>query len=198
MAEPHHLSDDQEKIDKMVTMTVAAAKGLIPLMQVALPLAQISQSEVAPPAARDLARVLNRILKGERDPLALVETLTPAYAEVVWETLAQIDEPLPPLETHSRQPLTFEQLLEKVAEACRGEVLLWQQLWDFTAELSDDERLSPEVRALGPVLRKILAGERQPHILAELAEAHRGAVAELLDWLIAQAATPTSDRTGPN
>jgi hypothetical protein len=114
-----------EKIEKMVTMTVAAAKGIVPLGQIALPIAQISQSHLAPPEARDFAKALTRILQGERDPLTLVEDLTPTLAEAVWDTLAQIEEPLPEWDEVEREALTFEQLIEKVAEACTGEVMLW-------------------------------------------------------------------------
>lgn len=187
--QPHH-DPDQEKIEKMVTMTVAAAKGIAPLGQVALPLAQIARSPLAPPEARDFAQALSRILQGERDPIALVEKLTPDYAEMIWETLAQIEAPLPELAEERRAPFTFEQLVEKVAEACSGEVMLWQQLWDFTGELAADERMSPQIRTLGSALRKILAGERQTHILETLSVEHRWAVEQLLAWLNEQAVAP--------
>lgn len=188
--EPHESSTYEEKIEKMVTMTVAAAKGIAPTGQVALPLAQIAASDLAPPEARSLARTLTRILQGERDPIALVEDLSPEQAELVWETLEQIEAPLAETEVLERQAVSFEELVEKVAEACTGEVLLWQQLWAFTEELAGDERLSPEIQALGRVLRKILAGERQEHVLDELSDQHRWAVAQLLDWLNEQAAQP--------
>ena len=181
-----------EKIEKMVTMTVAAAKGVAPLGQVVLPLTQIAHGDLAPPEARQLAQVLLRILKGEHDPLVLAEELTPELAEIVWEALEQIEAPLPEPDEESREALTFEQLVEKVAEACSGEVRLWQQLWDFTAELAADATLPPEIQALGSVLRRILAGERQKYLLAELAPEHRWAVEQLLDWLIERAVKPES------
>ena len=193
----HHPQDDSEKIEKMVTMTVAAAKGIVPLGQVVLPIAQISQSELAPPEARSFARALTRILNGERDPIALAESLTPHFTEIIWEILEQIEAPLPEEDNSERESLTFEQLIEKVAEACSGEVMLWQRLWEFTGELAEDERLASEVRSLGAVLRKILAGERQKHILTDVAEAHRWAVEELLDWLNTQAVTPEVDLSRP-
>ena len=179
-----------EKIEKMVVMTVAAAKGIAPIGQVALPMAQIAGSNLAPPEARSLAKALSRILRGERDPLALVQDLSPEFAEIIWEALAQIEAPLPEPDDSLRQEISFEELLEKVAEACTGEVLLWQQLWDLTEELSTDERLSPDIQALGRVLRRILAGERQQHVLDDLSAEHRWAVAQLLDWLKAQAVEP--------
>ena len=76
-----------EKIEKMVTMTIAAAKGIAPIGQVAMPLAQIAQSELAPLEARDLAKALSRILQGECDPIALAEDLTPEFAELIWEAI---------------------------------------------------------------------------------------------------------------
>lgn len=188
--EPGGPENYDEKIEKMVTMTVSAAKGIAPLVQVALPLAQIAQSDLAPPEARELAKALSRILGGERDPITLAQDLPPALAEVVRDALEQIEAPLPDFNELEREEITFEQLIEKVAEACSGEVLLWQQLWDFTEALSTDERTPPEVQALGRVLRKILAGERQQHVLDELADEHRWAVAQLLDWLNEQAVAP--------
>ena len=179
-----------EKIEKMVTMTVAAAKGLAPIGQVALPLAQIVQSELAPPEARDLAKALSRILRGERDPITLAKDLSPEFAELIWETLDRIEALLPEPDDVAREEISFEELIEKVAAACTGEVKLWQRLWEFTEELATDERLSPDMQALGRVLRKILAGERQPHVLDGLSTGHRWAVEQLLDWLNEQAMAP--------
>jgi hypothetical protein len=186
----HHDDNYEEKIEKMVSLTVSAVKGIIPVGQISLPLAQIAGGDLAPPDARELARVLSRILQGERDPIALVEGLTPELAEVIWEALEAIEAPLPEPDDEEREEITFEQLIEKVAEACSGEVMVWQRLWDFTEELMADERVSEDIRALGSVLRKILAGERQKHILAELSPEHRWAVEELLDWLMGQVVAP--------
>ncbi len=179
-----------EKIEKMVTMTVAAAKGIVPVGQIALPIAQIAHGNLAPAEVRDFARVLARILKGERDPLKLVEELKPELAEIIWDTLDQIEAPLPEADQADLVALTFEQLVEKVAEACSGEVMLWQQLWHFTQELATDDSLPPEIQTLGSVLRKILAGERQKYILNELSPEHRWAIEQLLDWLMDRAVEP--------
>ncbi len=187
---PSSSGEDQEKIEKMAALTVAAAKGIIPAGQATLPLLQIANSNLAPDDARALARALYRVIQGERDPISLAETLTPAYAEVLWEVLEQIEAPLPDTDDLPRQELSFEELVEKVAEACSGEVLLWQQLWNFTGRLAEDERVPSDVRALGLALRKILAGERQRHVLDDLSPRHRWAVAQLLDWLNQQSAAP--------
>lgn len=179
-----------EKIEKLVTMTVAAAKGIVPVGQVALPLAQIANGVLAPPEMRDFTRALSHILQGERDPLKLAETLTPELAEIIWDTLDQIDAPLPESDEAEPVGLTFEELVEKTAEACSGEMMLWQQLWNLTGQLAADENLPPEIRAVGAVLRKILAGERQKFILDELTPEHRWAVVQLLDWLGSRAVAP--------
>jgi hypothetical protein len=50
--------------------------------------------------------------------------------------------------------------------------------------------LPPEIQTLGSVLRRILAGERQKYILAELSPDHRWAIEQLLDWLIERAVEP--------
>lgn len=170
-------------------MTVAGAKGIVPLAQVALPLAQIARGNLAPPDVRDFARSLSRILQGERDPSVLNAGLTPEFTELIGQTLEQIEAPLPELDA-PRQELTFEQLVEKVAEACTGNLLLWQMLWQMTQELTTDSRVPPEIRTLGSVLRKILAGERQSYILADLSPQHHWAIKQLLDWLNDQAITP--------
>jgi hypothetical protein len=187
-----HPPDDNraEKIEKLVAMTVAAAKGIVPVGQVALPIAQIANGTLAPPEVRDFARALSRILTGERDSLQLVEQLTPEFAEIIWDTLEQIEAPLPEVDQAEPVALTFEELVEKVAEACSGEVMLWQQLWHFTHQLAHDNRLPPEIQTLGSVLRRILAGERQKHILDELSPDHRWAIEQLLDWLIERAVEP--------
>ena len=116
--------------------------------------------------------------------------LSPEQAELVWETLEQIEAPLAGTEELERRAVSFEELVEKVAEACTGEVMLWQRLWYFTEELITDERISPDIQALGAVLRKILAGERQKYLLDDLASEHRWAVEQLLDWLNEQAVEP--------
>ena len=180
----HHRDDDNydEKIEKMVSLTVSAASGTVPDAQIRMTLAQIAAGTLAPPQARDLAKSLLRLLSGERDPIDLVEDLTPELAEVVWEALAEL-EAAPAAGAEEPEEITFEQLVEKVAAACMGDVMLWQRLWDFTEELAADEQTPSTVRALGVVLRKTLAGERQRHVLDELGPDHRGAVAQLLDWL---------------
>lgn len=179
-----------DKIEKMVALTVAGARGLLPLGQVLLPLGQIAGSRLAPPEVRTLARSLARILHGERDPSVLTVDLSPELAAMLRDALAQISAPPVTLDNVERQAFTFEELLEQVSRACTGEVLLWQRLWDFTGTLAADESLPPEIQALGLVLRKILAGERQKHILTPLAPEHRGGVEQLVVWLAARAVAP--------
>lgn len=178
-----------EKIEKMIALTISAARGTAPSAQIAMTLMQIANGNLAPPEARDLARTLSRILNGERDPIALVGDLTPELTELVWEALDEIEAP-PDEHEGERQEITYEELIEKVAAACTGDVTLWQSLWDLTEALMEDKRLAPDIQVLGAVLRRILAGERQKHVLETLSPDHRWAVEELLDWLMEQAVEP--------
>lgn len=153
-------------------------------------LVRIAQGNLAPPEARELARTCSRIINGERDPIALVQNLTPEFTELVWEALDVIEAPLPEEDDEEPEEISFEQLVEKVGQACTGDVMLWQRLWDFTEELTTDERMPPDIQNLGSVLRRILAGERQKHILDDLSPEYRWAVGQLLDWLVGQAVEP--------
>jgi len=65
---PDDESTDEERIEKLATMTVAAAKGIVPAGQVILPLMQIAGSPLAPPEVRSLCRVLLQIVRGDRNP----------------------------------------------------------------------------------------------------------------------------------
>jgi len=190
MSDHHHDDDYNEKTEKMLSSTVSAAKGLTPPTELMFLLARISSGTLAPPEARELARTCSRILNGERDPITLVQDLPPNLAERVWEALDEIEAPLPEFDDEEPEEITFEQLIEKTAQACTGEVMLWQRLWDFAEELATDERMPPDIQALGSVLRRILAGERQKHVLADLSPEHRWAVEQLLYWLMDQTIDP--------
>lgn len=193
--QPQRDDDYNEKIEKMISSTVSAAKGLSPSVEISMLLIRIAEGNLAPPEARELARTCTRIINGERDPIALVQDLTPEFAELVWEALDVIEAPLPETDEGEPEEITFEQLVEKVGQACTGDVMLWQRLWDFTEELSTDERMPPDIQALGSVLRRILAGERQKHVLDDLSPEHRWAVEQLLDWLMSQAVEPAQFHT---
>jgi len=192
MSQQQNHDDYSEKTEKMLMLTVSAAKGIAPMATVVRPLSQIANGDLAPPEARELAGVCVRILNGERDPVALVENLSPEMTEMVWDALDQIEQPLPETDTAEREEVSFEELVEQTAEACSGNVILWQRLWDFTEELTTDERVPSNIKTLGTVLRKILAGERQTYILNDLSIEHRWAVEQLLAWLNAQAIEPDS------
>ncbi len=188
-----HQHDDNydEKIEKMLALTVSAVRETAPSAQIAMTLVQIANGNLAPPEARNLAQTLSRILNGERDPIELVRDLPPEFAELVWGALDQIEVPPDEVDPNQeREEITFEELIEKVGEACTGNVTLWQRLWDFSEELIEDKCLVPDIQVLGYVLRRILAGERQKYVLEELSSEHRWAVEQLLDWLLEQAVEP--------
>ena len=182
--EPDH-SSDEERIEKLVAMTVAAAKEIIPPGQVMLPLLQIANSNLAPPEIKAFAGVLIQLLKGNHSP-DQVAGLPPHLRQAVADTVARINAPLPP-DDHSgpqREGLSLPELLERVAQACAGNLLLWQQLWTFTEELEATPSTPPDIKTLAGVLRKILAGERQQHITAGLPPELAGPVNHLLNRLL--------------
>ena len=81
-----------------------------------------------------------------------------------------------------------------VAQACQGDVALGRQLSQLTQQMAGDPNQPQEHRALGRVLTRILAGERQPDLSAlppELAQA----VQEMLDSLAGP--SPDEEAEGP-
>ena len=183
--QPEDNSTDEERIEKLMALTVGAAKGIIPAGQVSLLLLQITNGTAAPPEIRAFTQVLLQLLKGERDPRRGAH-LPPALAEAVKETINQIEAPLPEAgaDPGEAEGLTLLELLERVGEACSGNVMLWQQLWDFTETLAAAPTTPPDIKNLALALRKILAGERQQHVVEglppELAEPVRLLLAQLL------------------
>lgn len=177
----------EERVEKLVALTVGVAKGIIPAGQVSLLMLQIAQGSVAPAEIREFTLILLQIIKGEREP-KMGSHLPLNLAQAVEDVIEQIEAPLPeaPSEESEGEELTLLELLERVGEACTGNVVLWQQLWNFTETLENDPTTPSDIKVLAIVLRKILAGERQKHVLeplpAELAEP----VNELLDQLLQQ------------
>lgn len=185
----HHLQEDdasyEERVEKLVTMTVGAAKGIIPPGQISLLLLHIANGTAAPPEIRAFTRVLLRLIKGERDP-DIGSHLPAALAEAIKETIDRIEAPLPVEDEGEVEGLTLLELLERVGEACTGNVILWQQLWGFTETLETAPATPPDIQTLAVVLRKILAGERQKHIVEVLPPELAEPVSLLLDQLVQQ------------
>lgn len=189
-SEPNQ-SSDEERIEKLVTMTVAAAKGIVPPGQVMLPLLQIANSKLAPPEIRTFAGVLIQLLKGNHAP-DLATGLPSHLRQAVSNAVARINAPLPPND-HSgpqREGVSLPELLERVGQACAGNLLLWQQLWAFTEELEAAPTTPPDIRTLAVALRKILAGERQPRVTAGLPPELARPVNHLLARLLNQSPPP--------
>lgn len=185
----HHPQEDdasyEERVEKLVTMTVGAAKGIIPPGQISLLLLQIANGTAAPPEIRAFTLVLLQLIKGERDP-DIGSHLPPGLAEATKEAIDRIEAPLPVEDEGEAEGLTLSELLERVGEACTGNVILWQQLWDFTETLETAPTTPPDIKTLAVVLRKILAGERQKHIVEVLPPQLAEPVSLLLDQLVQQ------------
>jgi hypothetical protein len=186
--DPNDQASYEERVEKLVSLTVAAAKEIIPLNQIRLLLLQITNGDAAPSEIRAFTRVLLKVLRGERDA-EIGSHLPPDLAHSVKETIEQIEAPLPEIEAEV-EGLTLEQLLERIAEACQGNIILWQQLWDFTEILEKAETTPPDIQLLAVVLRKILAGERQNHVTESLPTELAEPVRDLLNWLRRQASPP--------
>ena len=78
--------------------------------------------------------------------------------------------------------MTLDQLLDYVVEARHGDEALGRQLFDLTRDLAGDPAQPPELRALGRVLQRVLAGARSPDLSAlppDLAGADRAVLARL-------------------
>ncbi|MEM7032126.1 MAG: hypothetical protein AAF629_21420 [Chloroflexota bacterium] len=196
MSEPEDFHDDdhdsyQERIEKLSMLTVGVAKDIAPAGQITMLMHQIVHGTVAPPEIRDFTKVLLQVIEGERDP-EIGCHLPDELAQTVRDTIRQIEEPLPG-ETDEEMPregLSLPELLTRVGEACTGNVMLWQQLWNFTEELEHSPTTPPEIQQLAIVLRKILAGERQAHITEELSPDIAVSVNQLLDHLRDISVTP--------
>jgi tetratricopeptide (TPR) repeat protein len=80
------------------------------------------------------------------------------------------------------QSTALDQLLDAVINACQSDAELGEQLFDFTRDLAADPAQPPDLRALGRVLQRVLAGERAPDLSdlpAELASAVQAMLARL-------------------
>ena len=194
-ADLHEHDEDsyEERVEKLVMLTVGVVKEILPAGQVSLLFYQIAQGTVAPPEIRSFVQVLLQIMRGQRDSDAGAH-LPPELAQAVVETIERIEAPLStdeaPVTDEEAEGLTLIELLERVGEACSGNVALWQQLWHFTEQLETEPTTPPDIKALALVLRKILAGERQRHITEDLPPELAGPVVALLEELLQQAVAP--------
>ena len=182
----------EERVEKLVAMTVGVAKGIIPTGQITLLMLQIANGTVAPPEIRAFTRILLKIIKGERNP-KIGAHLPADLAKAVEKAIDQIEAPLPePSAAEAEvEELTLLKLLERIGEACTGNVMLWQQLWNFTETLKNAPTTPPDIKALGSVLQKILAGERQKQVTEALPTELAAPINELLDQLLRQSSIPS-------
>jgi tetratricopeptide (TPR) repeat protein len=133
-----------------------------------------------------LAGVLRRILAGERDP-ELADGLDPVDTAIVSRLLdalagrIQLHPPAPGATAErAEQPRDqWESFLAAIVDAAGGDVAAEQQASGLLDEMDENEQLA----GLAGVLRRILAGERDPALGAELDPVGVAIVNRLLDAL---------------
>jgi len=145
-------------------------------------LTTLARIGAAPDAARvaEIIAAFRQQLGSDRfqalwDQVTGGQPLPPWLREAPTEAPTTATPPAAPSEA-SETVLSLEQFLALVGQAAREGGDLARQLWQITDAMATDPRLPPEVRALGRVLLRILAGERHPDLSAlppELAEAVR-------------------------
>ncbi len=153
-----HEDSYAERVEKLMTMTVAVAKGFVPSGQVVLPLTQIAHGSLAPPEIKEYTKILLQIIKGERNP-QIGADLPPDLAQAVTETIRQIEAPIPEADNNvpKQEALTLTELLERIGEACLGDVSLWQDMWNFMDELENSPETPPDIKALALALTLAVA-----------------------------------------
>ncbi len=121
-------------------------------------------------AWRPLAATFRRLLAGERDAEALLTGLDGVSGIVVGDVLRAlgVDAPMPDeLDSADLTPVV-EEIFARVAFACRDEtpVVYGEEMYAVTQKMAEHPTLDPELRELGRVLHRILAGERAPELSA--------------------------------
>ena len=174
----------------LIAAIVRAAQGDAQAIQDIEPTLQ--QMEATDETNRRFAASVRRILAGERDLDVLTEGLSSQPALIVRQVLEGLAgggvdkgalhlagathlEPAPP-SPQEADGITLDQLLALVARAAAGDHDLGAQLFPLAQQMARDPSLPPELRALGGVLVRLLAGERDADLSAlppELAETVR-------------------------
>ena len=142
---------------------------------------------------RALMSVLRRILAGERDPDALLANLADTETLIVSDTLRALGvDPrflpaLPgeePMDDDDGAMISLQDFLGMVTQACQpgAPAEMKEQLLGATQGMMMQANNPPELRELGRVLTAILAGDRNPNLLA-LDPQLIGPVRELLNKL---------------
>ena len=119
---------------------------------------------------------IQRIWAGERDEEALTDKIDYNSRAIVRAILARLTPspaaagkpPPQPSPVPTGEGVTLEQLFGLVAMACSpgAPAGLGEQLFGLTRGLAGDSRLPAEIRSLGRVLNKVLAGVRDPDLSA--------------------------------
>lgn len=126
---------------------------------------------------RPLIGVLRRILTGDRDPEALLANLDDTETLIVSDTLRALGvDPrflpaLPgeePMDDDDGDMISLQDFLGMVTQACQpgAPAEMKEQLIGATRGMMMQANNPPELRELGRVLTAILAGDRNPNLLA--------------------------------
>lgn len=127
---------------------------------------------------RALPPVFRRILAGERDLDTLTDDLDHVDSLIVQRILGVLaGEPAPFAQPAAPTPsappqggqqgFTLEQLFGIVAAACRGDAQA-RQMTPLLVGMLQQPAMPAEIQALGGALARILAGERDPGLAADL------------------------------
>jgi hypothetical protein len=137
-------------------------------------------------AWRPLSATFRRIIAGERDGNVLLNGLDEVSAIVAGDVLRALGVEVldPETESEDLTPL-IEDIFRQTVLACQPDtpVVNAEQMYTITQKMADHPKLEPELRELGRVLNRILAGERQPDLSA-LSSQWARRVDELLHGLV--------------
>jgi hypothetical protein len=144
---------------------------------------RLSQDAQSPEDVRSLAKILRRILAGERNPE--MSALPGPFAEIIQGMIQDLME-----DERNRRPedgnpnqdeegLTLEEFLSMVETAAKGDQRLGAQLFSLTQQMSRDTSLEASLRELAQVLSLVLAGDHNPAI-SNLSSQLREPVSQML------------------
>ena len=173
MAVADDVAQVREQWQGVIDTLVAAGRGDAAAIEQFTPfLAELERK----PDWRTLAGVLARILNGERDPLELLRGLDETDTLIAGDVLRGLGVDVPIAgdaeETDDGGMVTLEDFIAMVARAVQPDAPagLAERLSAATLGMATQPNALPEVRELGRVLNRILAGDKTPELGSALPE----------------------------
>ena len=147
---------------------------------------QLREDAQLPAGLRSLAQVLRAILAGDRQPDLgnLPEEFTGLIQDMLRDLL-EAEKDWSPEEAEQggeEEGLSLEELLNLVETAINGDKALAVQLLSVMQQMTQDQQVGPEIRALAQVLALILAGDRAPD-MSKLVPEIAAPIKQMLDQL---------------